>query len=145
MSCATLPLSIRIDSTPASIRQVRVDLEAYAQRAGLDESAAQEIGLCVNEALANVIRHAYAGATDRPIQILATPVSGGLRIEIRDWGNGFDPSHVERDPENDAIRPGGLGLICLRSLTEELRYEPQDPGMLLSFVKRSRHKVSCAG
>ena len=33
--------------------------------------AVGDVGLCVNEALANVMRHAYGGATDRPIVIRA--------------------------------------------------------------------------
>ena len=87
MSHKLLPKAMRIDSTPASIKQVRIDLESYAKCVGLDEKSCQDIGLCVNEALANIIRHAYAGANDKPIHLTASPVDGGLRIQIRDWGN----------------------------------------------------------
>ena len=144
MSHKLLPKAMRIDSTPASIKQVRIDLESYAKCVGLDEKSCQDIGLCVNEALANIIRHAYAGANDKPIHLSASPVDGGLRIQIRDWGNGVDPSQIIRDREADPFMCGGLGLICLRSLTDDLQYEPQNPGMLLTFVKRCKHTVPCS-
>ena len=58
-----------------------------------------------------------------------------LRITIRDWGNGRNPAELPPKPYN-ALEPGGVGLICLRSLMDEVTYTPQPDGMLLTMVKR---------
>jgi anti-sigma regulatory factor (Ser/Thr protein kinase) len=100
----------------------------------------EEIGLCVNEALANVIRHAYRGQAGRPIEIEAQfdAVEGGrMRIRLRDWGSGGDPSHrLAQLDEYDPLTPGGLGLLCIGRLMHEVHYRPQDDGMVLTMVRR---------
>ena len=110
---------------------------------GFDETAVGEIGLVVNEALANVMRHAYGGAKDRPIQIDADPIDGNgsvIRIAIRDWGNGVNPTSLP-EKEYDPLTPGGLGLICMRKLMDETSYTPQpDGGMLLTMTKSKAAK-----
>src|SRR5206468_12394675 len=97
-------LRLEITSDPAELAGVRHAMEQFATDAGLNEKAVADVGLCVNEALANVIRHAYAGAPGRPIVVTAATIADGdgakagdcrnrgVRITIRDWGNGIDPS-----------------------------------------------------
>ena len=129
-------LEIRIDSDPANLAPTRKAVEDYTLRAGLDERAAQDVGLCVNEALANVMRHAYGGRTDRPIVITAERgPDGAVTVAIRDWGNGVDPSTLPRQPYNP-LTPGGLGLICLDKLMDRIVYSPQPDGMLATMVKK---------
>ena len=92
---------------------VREAVEELCLSGGLDAVATGEVGLCVNEALANVMRHAYSGASDKPIEIAARwQDSSTVLVTIRDWGNGINP---ETRPEkaHNPLKPGGLGLICL--------------------------------
>lgn len=114
-----------------------------AAAAGLDTPACEEVGLVLNEALANVIRHAYNGATDKPIEIAARRQKDGVTITMRDWGNGVDPSSIPR-PEHDPLTPGGLGLICLRRLMDHVAYIPQPDGMLLTMTRTTPgSKITC--
>ena len=100
---------------------------------GLDASAAGEVGLCVNEAMANVTRHAYQGATDKPVEVCGWCDGGGVHIAVRDWGNGtLPPRRIQHDP----LTPGGLGLVCLRKLLDDVVYAPQPDGMLLTLTRR---------
>ena len=69
-------LELNIQSNPANLRQVRNAIEEFAHAAGLKQQQCDEIGLVVNEAVANVIRHGYGGATNRPIAITAQRVAG---------------------------------------------------------------------
>lgn len=131
-------LRLNITSDPANLADARRAVESLCGRCGLDDAATAEVGLCVNEALANVIRHAYGGATDRPIEIEADGAGGEVSVRIRDWGNGVDPSSLpprRRDP----MKPGGLGLICLEEMMDEVRWHRQpDAGVLLVMTKRNR-------
>src|SRR5215207_5836195 len=128
------PAGIRLDvrSDPAKLGEVRKAIEAFAVGAGLSEAEAADLGLSVNEAMANVIRHAYGGATDRPIVVTADlddcdPLQ--VRVKIRDWGNGVHP--LDRPPApHDPKTPGGLGRICLKQLMSEVVFTPLPDGML---------------
>jgi len=128
-------LRLKIVSDPANLASVRQAIEGLCAGAGLDTKACEEVGLCVNEALANVIRHAYGGAMDKPVEISAESVNGSVSISIRDWGNGVNPEdkpHTPRDP----LKPGGLGLICLKQMMHEVTFTPQPDGMLLEMTRR---------
>jgi anti-sigma regulatory factor (Ser/Thr protein kinase) len=130
-------LRLRVTSDAANLAPARKACEQFCVDQGLSAAAANDVGLCVNEAMANITRHAYNGAEDRPVEITGEPVPDGkgVRISIRDWGNGVNPAdvpRVEHGPEN----PGGLGLICLRRLLDDVRYVPQPDGMLMVMVKQ---------
>lgn len=129
-------LELRITSDPANVADVRRRLESLARECGLDQESCDAVGLCVNEALANVMRHAYQGATDRPIQVAAQPVGDGLRITIRDWGIGVNPL-AEPPKPRDPLMPGGVGLICLRELMDQVQFIPQGDGVLLVMTRRN--------
>ena len=63
------PVQMRIYSVPSHLRVVRAAVEKVCELVGLDDADAGRIVLSVDEALANVIRHAYAEAEDRPIDV----------------------------------------------------------------------------
>jgi anti-sigma regulatory factor (Ser/Thr protein kinase) len=136
-------LDLNILSDPANVSAVRVSIEQFCQAAGLDEPATQEVGLVVNEALANVIRHAYGGAKDKPVRITAVRQGQGVQITIRDWGSGFDPS-VCQLPKRDVWTPGGVGMICIQTMMDEVRYLPQPDGMLLEMTRQRRGQSKCS-
>ena len=97
------------------------------------------MGLCLNEILANVIRHAYNNANDKPIHVKAQADEEKLVIEIRDWGNGVDPSKIPQPPY-DPLSPGGVGLLCIKQLMDRVTYHPQSDGMLTRVIKRRDEK-----
>lgn len=141
-------LVLNVTSDAANLAPVRRACEAFCRSQGLDDAAINDVGLCVNEAMANITRHAYNGAADKPVVVTAEVIGGdgrdgrpGVRITLRDWGNGVNPLSLpprERDP----LTPGGLGLVCLRQLLDDARFEPQpDGGMLLTMIKRKASGV----
>jgi anti-sigma regulatory factor (Ser/Thr protein kinase) len=133
-----------VPSDPANIAAVRKAVEELAARGGLDARSVCETGLCLNEAMANVIRHAYHGATDRPIKVQADCHDGELLVTIRDWGDGVNPAELPQRPY-EPLEPGGLGLICLQKMMSEVRYVPQGDGMLLMMKKRTASATASPG
>ena len=126
-------LQLNVTSDPANLATVRHACEAYCMQCGLGVAAAADVGLCVNEAMANVTRHAYGGATDRPVEILGWFDGGAVHISMRDWGSGEVPRLYSK---HDPLKPGGLGMVCLRELLDDIVYAPQPDGMLLTMTKR---------
>ncbi|HEY8750066.1 MAG TPA: ATP-binding protein [Tepidisphaeraceae bacterium] len=128
------PLRLRITSDPANLAPVRRKIEGFCADCDFDEEAQGQIGLCVNEALANITRHAYKKATDGPVQLDADFSANALKIQIRDWGTGTTPPLRPRP--RDPLQPGGVGLVCLRELMDEIRFTPQADGMLLTMERK---------
>jgi len=133
-------IELKVQSHPANLASVRKAIESFVSAQGFDEKAVAEIGLVVNEAMANVIRHAYDNKFDRPIHVSASmdqPAGQAdqVTIAIRDWGKGIDPSKLPPKPR-DPLQPGGVGLICLRQWMDNVVFTPQPDGMLTTLVRR---------
>lgn len=126
-------LEMHLRSDPKRVAAVRKMVEALAMLGGFSQPDSEQIGLCLNEALANVIRHAYDGKGDQPITMTAEAADGEMRLGIRDWGRGVVPAPPTA---NDPLIPGGVGMICLKSMMDEVTFQPQGDGMLLTLVKR---------
>jgi serine/threonine-protein kinase RsbW len=101
----------------------------------------------VGEAFNNIVLHGYAngraqgqqvreqiGSVDLRIQTRR----GHIRIELRDWGSGFDPTAVP-PPAFDTLPESGLGLYIMQSFME-MAYRPGRPNLLTlskRYVERS--------
>lgn len=133
-------LELNINSDPATLHDVRTRIESFAANCGCDARCCEDVGLCVNEALANIMRHAYRGAIDQPIAIEVEDAGQRVIVRIRDWGRSFDPAAVlaNREREYDPLEPGGLGVICMKKLMDRVQYVPQEKGMLLTLAKQKR-------
>jgi len=130
------PVSLSIASSPAHLAIVRAALERFCQGMGFDEAAAGQVVLSVDEALTNIIRHAYDGAEDRRIDIELIPRAESLLIRIRDYGRPVDRSRIRSRDLND-VRPGGLGVHIMTQCMDGLDYQPADGGgTVLTMTKR---------
>jgi len=131
------PVRLNINSDPANLAAVRKAVEDLAQAGGFEDNACGEIAPCVNEALANVMRHADDGANDRPIEVAAELDGDTLRVRVRDWGKGVNPEELPAK-KRDPLTPGGLGLVCLRKMMDDVTFTPQPDGMLLEMTRKRR-------
>ena len=82
---------LTILSEPANLAKVRLVVEAGGKEAGFDQKACAAMALAVDEALTNVIRHAYDNKPDKKIEVNIERVNEtndrqGLMISIRDFG-----------------------------------------------------------
>ena len=117
-------------SSPASLPAVRAELAALCERIGFDDETVGKIVLSVDEALTNIIRHAYDGAADKPIVIEAAAIEaepGGVRIDLRDFGKVVDPERIKPRDLSD-VRPGGLGVHIIRECMDQVEYRPGEAG-----------------
>ena len=138
-------LTINLSTDPTLLGSARTAIEKLCATHKFAAKCCEEIGLVVNEALANVMRHAYAGVKDGPIQIDVAVMDGELTIKMRDWGKGVNPDELAPSPASiDPMKPGGLGLVCMRQMMDSVVFEPQQDGMLLIMKRKRRTDVARA-
>jgi anti-sigma regulatory factor (Ser/Thr protein kinase) len=129
-------LYLRVLSDPAFLAPVRRSVEAFCGECGFDTTSVEEIGLVLNEAMANVTRHAYGGASDKPVEVHADFDGTSVLVKLRDWGNGRKPP---TEPRHDPMTPGGVGIVCLKKLLDEFAFTPMPDGMLLTMKRSLTH------
>ena len=120
-------LTIRSDT--AELDRAR-DLVANFIGQDLDPQEKNRVILAVDEALANIIEHAYGGNTDRQIEMQMERTAGKFVFTIDDDGDPFDPT-VERPLDLGrhaaAGHSRGLGIYLFTTLMEA-RHEPGPHG-----------------
>ena len=124
----------------SSLAEIAQFVTQAAATAGLDPKAAYAVQLAVDEACSNIIEHAYGGEDRGQIECTCDVTPRGLRIELRDQGESFQPENIP-DPNIhvplDDRTSGGLGLFLIRKMMDEVSYEPDREGEnVLTLVKK---------
>jgi sigma-B regulation protein RsbU (phosphoserine phosphatase) len=109
------PASLEISSAPKECKLVRNFIEDWARTAGYPDLERGRIVLAADEATTNVIRHTYQSAPDRPIILTAEITDTHFHLRLRDYGPPIDPEKL-KGRELEDVKPGGLGLLLLRSV-----------------------------
>jgi len=130
-------LSLEMPACAESLKPIRDALEAALGRAGIAEEARQRLKLVVDEAAANVIRHAYGNCGDGEMELAVGITRGWLRIVLRDRAPPVDPSRI-RPRDLSECRPGGLGINFIDETMERWRIAPlkRGRGNRLTMFKR---------
>jgi anti-sigma regulatory factor (Ser/Thr protein kinase) len=139
---STLLLKLSLLSDPRLLCAVRAAVGEVAVIFGFQDAEVRSIVLAVDEALANVIRHAYQGVYDRPIQVSfyrvqVRPGQGGrdaLKIQIVDHGAPVEPERLV-GRQLDDIRPGGLGLHFIREIMDSVTFRHVGGRNYLRLIK----------
>ncbi|CAM3327451.1 ATP-binding protein [Rhodothermus bifroesti] len=117
--------TLRIPSSTRYLETVRRFVEQHARKAGLPETVINELKLAVDEACTNIIKHAYKGRTDQPIDVAVLIEPERFVVRLRDQGDAFDVTHY-REPDLQALirrrQGGGLGIRLIRKLMDQVEY-----------------------
>jgi serine/threonine-protein kinase RsbW len=94
------------------------------------------IQLAAHEVCANIVDHAYAGEDDKRILINLTLKQHPMRfvIDLYDSGQSFDLGNTPT-PNLEQPQVHGYGLFIIRSLMDEMIYQPQPGNNHWSLVK----------
>jgi anti-sigma regulatory factor (Ser/Thr protein kinase)/N-acetylglutamate synthase-like GNAT family acetyltransferase len=98
--------------------------ENIAEVIGFQKSEIQMTLLALEEAVVNVVKHAFEPDEKATYQVIFDPLSSGLRIIIKDKGLPFAPNLLSeyvapRDVEDAA---SGLGSFLMRKSVDEVAY-----------------------
>lgn len=107
--------------------------------AGMEDSTAAKVSIAVDEAVTNVILHAYHGEPGHELEILLRFTSGALEIHIWHAGQGLrDDQVVLPDPREYVKHPrkGGLGLLLMSRFMDEVHFSEQGGRNECCMIKR---------
>ena len=123
----------RIDS----IAEAAAAAAEVARRAGFGDEALFGIDMAVRESVTNAVLHGNREDESKPVEVGFRNSAAGLRITVRDRGEGFDPTGVAdpTDPQN-ILKASGRGILFMRTFMDDVRWErhPQG-GMVVSMTK----------
>ena len=114
-------LELRVPSAPRLLHIVRSVVGQLAALRGFSEEETQFIILAVDEACANVIRHAYKGRQDGEIVISCRERPDGIEFLLTDFGKPADASCWPKR-SLDEVRPGGLGIPLIHAVMDHVEY-----------------------
>ncbi|HDP98122.1 MAG TPA: ATP-binding protein [bacterium] len=134
---------LKIPSKTDNLELIRTMIAHIAKTVGFDEDDVNKIELAVDEACANVIKHAYYKDTKDSIDLIVEIDYKKLTVIITDQGIGFDVKNIlNRDIKNylAQMKVGGLGIHLMKALMDEVEFKSK-PGiktevkMVKYFVK----------
>ena len=127
-----LSLIAQLDQLPIFLESVR----QMAESAGLDQAQHSRLELVIEEAWVNICHHAYADQASGMVRCRVVVGIDGLWMEIADEGPAFNPL-TQIDPDTglalDQRKPGGLGILLIKSLVNEIAYRREDGWNVLTL------------
>lgn len=124
-----------LPAAPSSLRVVRTALVAWLAEQHWPPDDADDLVLAVNEALTNVIEHAYPADRPGPVEVHArsgtgsAPATRRVTVIISDLGS-WDPDHRAVDDR----RFRGHGLAVMSGLTADMHIQRSATGTTVILV-----------
>lgn len=133
---------LSVHSNMQNLTAISEFITSAVSQLGLDEDQAFIVQMAVDEAVTNVIEHAYGGRSDGDILIRCWLVDDELVITILDHGEPFDPTcvlppDVTAPLEEQEQRCLGLFLMGKLMDSVDFRFDAV-AGNLLTMKKRMR-------
>lgn len=130
-------LQVTADARPEAIRPLRDLAEQLANDTGLSERDAYAVKVCVGEALANAVLHAYPEGEPGPVNVTVDEVEDALEVVVEDEG---DAVYEPRDGADDLH----LGLTLMTRLATHCTFTAAREGtrVELLFAHPTRERTA---
>ncbi len=93
--------------------------------AGMDDATAAKVSIAVDEAVTNVIMHAYHGEAEHSLEIEMRFTSHALEVHIWHTGQGLAENQIVLPDPREYVkhpRKGGLGLLLMSRFMDEVHF-----------------------
>ncbi|MBP9040363.1 MAG: ATP-binding protein [Anaerolineaceae bacterium] len=123
-----------------SLAEIAEFVTNEAQNAGLNHQETFELETAVDEAVSNIIEHAYGGEGIGEIKCHCLIEDDGIKIVLEDYGQPFDPSCVPTPDIKAQLKNRknhGLGFFLMCQLMDDIKFEfYHDHNRLTMFKKK---------
>ncbi|HEX2038318.1 MAG TPA: ATP-binding protein [Acidimicrobiales bacterium] len=135
-----LVLQLEIPADARLLPRTRRAVAGFVEEATGETEAVDDVILALDEACANVVRHAFPGGVTGTIRLLAEIDEESVTVLVEDDGVGFDPFRVDLRGGLEDV--SGRGLHLIRMLMTEVDVESpteRGSGTRLRMHKQLRH------
>lgn len=128
-------IMITVPSAPKYLCLIRDVTARLGASGGLEEAVIDTLKLAIDEACANIIKHAYKGDTGKKIRIQYRITKEAFEAVIEDSGKKVSPELLQ-GRDLDDVRPGGLGIHFIKRAFDVVVYdEKKKKGNRLRLIK----------
>jgi anti-sigma regulatory factor (Ser/Thr protein kinase) len=129
---------MRLSADERAVARLKYLVECFCKEHGLPRTLSHVVMLSLDEIVNNIILHGYGG---RPGQLsIALNFDGrACSVVIEDAGKPFDVTKAVAPVNGGALasrREGGLGLLLVKNLMDDVTYEREGAINRLTLVKR---------
>lgn len=130
---------IRLPAVHDSLREVYRFIKDVSTELELNEQTHFDIELSIEEALTNVITHAYEDQEGDFVLTISNQ-NRQIVVTIQDWGTPFDPQHIKPFDYNAPVETrinGGMGMHFMRTLMDGVTFQFDEvEGTILTMTKK---------
>jgi anti-sigma regulatory factor (Ser/Thr protein kinase) len=113
-------------------------LENAMRDAGLDEKQQNKVNVAVEEIFVNIAHYAYP-SSEGDVKVCVSADADKIIIKFKDAGTPYNPL-AKPDPDTslsaDEREIGGLGILMVKRMMDEVSYEYGDRQNILTIVKK---------
>lgn len=131
-----LVLQLELPADARLLPRTRKAVAGYLEELGADADERADVVLALDEACANVIRHAFPNGTAGTIRLRAEIAHDAVTVQVEDDGTGFDAlAATRREPDLEDTSGRGLHMIRKLMTTVQLESPTETGGTRLRMQK----------
>ncbi|MFO7846134.1 MAG: ATP-binding protein [Balneolaceae bacterium] len=127
-----------ISASTKNLSDIRDFVAGHAETHGFSGRQIADIRLAVDEAITNIIKHAYKGDDNHSIEITIDFNNERICIELQDTGSSFDFKDFPEPNIQEKIKQrkrGGMGVYLIHSLMDDVTYGRQNQSNKMKMCK----------
>jgi serine/threonine-protein kinase RsbW len=122
----TYDFKLGVPSSADNQAIIRGFIDQVMAKTVMDEAGIAMLSLAVDEAVSNVIEHAYGSDPSKEVRVRVILDEDQVAIEIVDTGKGFEPGQVAQKDLKQLVaerRSGGLGMRIIQKVMDDVKYQ----------------------
>jgi serine/threonine-protein kinase RsbW len=128
-------MKVVLPSNPRFLCIARAMVRELSDVSGLPEEDCHAVTLAVDEALANVMRHAYKGSHEHQIEFNCDIYDDRMEFRLLDTGDAPDADRICGQPM-DEFSLSGRGTHLIREIMDEVCYEQVSGRNQIKMIKK---------
>ena len=129
---------IRLPADERTVARLKNLVECFCKQHGLPRTVSAVVMLSLDEVVSNIILHGY-GRRPGQLSIALHYDGGAFSVVIEDSGKPFDLTKAAAPATRGKLasrREGGLGLLLVKNLMDEVKYQRAGAINRLKLIKR---------